>query len=63
MTHGNADAGRHTMNTIASLLRESPGKFNAREVYFITDMQHSGCRSATSCRAILGPGPDRPSRR
>src|SRR5262245_56232181 len=41
MTHGNADLTA-TLNTIASLLRESPGKFNAREVYFITDMQRAG---------------------
>src|SRR5262249_40165913 len=41
MTHGNADLSG-TLNTIASLLRESPGKFNAREVYFITDMQRAG---------------------
>src|SRR5439155_25750389 len=41
MTHGNADLAG-TLNTIASLLRESPGKFNAREVYFITDMQRAG---------------------
>src|SRR5262249_15114943 len=41
MTHGNADLAG-TLNTIASLLRESPGKFSSREVYFITDLQRAG---------------------
>lgn len=44
MTHGNADLAG-TFNTIASLLRESPGKFNSREVYFVTDMQKAGWQS------------------
>jgi uncharacterized membrane protein len=41
MTHGNADLPA-TLATVASLLRETPGKFSAREVYFFTDMQRSG---------------------
>src|SRR5262249_34588806 len=30
------------LNTVASLLSESPGKFSSVEVYFITDMQRAG---------------------
>ena len=41
MTHGNADLAA-TLSTVASLLRETPGKFSAREVYFLTDLQRSG---------------------
>lgn len=40
-THGNADLAG-TLTTVAGLLRSSPGKFPAKEVYFITDMQRSG---------------------
>jgi len=40
-THGNADLAG-TLTTVAGLLRSSPGKFPAKEVYFITDMQKSG---------------------
>jgi hypothetical protein len=41
VTHGNADLAG-TLTTVAGLLRASPGKFPAKEVYFITDMQRSG---------------------
>src|SRR5262249_28428594 len=41
MTHGNADLAG-TLATVASLLKSSPGKFPAKEVYFFTDMQRSG---------------------
>jgi hypothetical protein len=41
MTHGNADLPA-TLATVASLLRETPGKFTNREVYFLTDLQRSG---------------------
>ncbi|MBY0229886.1 MAG: BatA domain-containing protein [Gemmataceae bacterium] len=37
-THGNADING-TLATVAGLLRASPGKFPAKEVYFLTDMQ------------------------
>ncbi|MGL4552589.1 MAG: VWA domain-containing protein [Gemmataceae bacterium] len=40
-THGNADLAG-TLTTVAGLLRSSPGKFPAKEVYFLTDMQRSG---------------------
>ncbi len=40
-THGNADLAG-TLTTIAGLLKASPGKFPAKEVYFVTDMQKSG---------------------
>jgi uncharacterized membrane protein len=41
MTHGNADLAG-TLAAVGSLLQASPGKFPAKEVYFITDMQRSG---------------------
>ncbi len=41
MTHGNADLPA-TLATVASLLRETPAKYTAREVYFLTDLQRSG---------------------
>jgi hypothetical protein len=41
MTHGNSDLAA-TLATVASLIKASPGKFPAREVYFLTDMQRSG---------------------
>ena len=41
LTHGNADLAG-TLATVASLLKASPGKFPAKEVYFLTDMQRSG---------------------
>jgi uncharacterized membrane protein len=41
LTHGNADLAG-TLATVASLLKDSPGKFSTREVYFLTDMQRSG---------------------
>jgi hypothetical protein len=41
MTHGNSDLAA-TLSTVASLIVGSPGKFPAKEVYFLTDMQRSG---------------------
>jgi hypothetical protein len=40
LPHGNADLAA-TLNTVESLLRESPAKFHDREVYFLTDLQRS----------------------
>ncbi len=40
LTHGNADLAA-TLNTVESLVRASPGKYPAREVYFLTDLQQS----------------------
>ncbi|HEY7326561.1 MAG TPA: VWA domain-containing protein [Gemmataceae bacterium] len=40
LTHGNADLVA-TLNTVESLVRASPGKYPAREVYFLTDLQQS----------------------
>ncbi len=40
LTHGNADLAA-TLNTVESLVRVSPGKYPAREVYFLTDLQQS----------------------
>jgi hypothetical protein len=40
LPHGNADLPG-TLNTIESLLRRSPGKFEEHEVYFLTDLQQS----------------------
>ncbi|HXG09300.1 MAG TPA: VWA domain-containing protein [Gemmataceae bacterium] len=40
LPHGNADLAA-TLNTVESLLRESPGKYHDREVYFLTDLQRS----------------------
>jgi hypothetical protein len=40
LTHGNADLAG-TLSTVESLVRASPGKYPAREVYFLTDMQQS----------------------
>ncbi len=40
MTHGNGDLAG-TLATVASLLKSSPGKFPAKEVYFVTDLQRS----------------------
>jgi hypothetical protein len=45
MTHGNADLAA-TLNTTANLLRASPEKFSAKEVYFLTDMQRSNWLSS-----------------
>ncbi len=41
MTHGNSDLAG-TLATVAGLVKASPGKFPAKEVYFLTDMQRSG---------------------
>jgi hypothetical protein len=40
LPHGNADVAA-TLNTVESLLRASPGKFETREVYVLTDLQQS----------------------
>jgi hypothetical protein len=40
LPHGNADVGA-TLSVIDDLLRRSPGKFEEREVYFLSDMQRS----------------------
>lgn len=40
LTHGNADLAG-TLATVAGLLRSSPGKYAAKEVYFLTDLQRS----------------------
>lgn len=40
LTHGNADLAG-TLATVASLLKSSPGKYPAKEVYFLTDLQRS----------------------
>ncbi len=40
LTHGNSDLAG-TLNTVESLVRASPGKYPAREVYFLTDLQQS----------------------
>jgi SAM-dependent methyltransferase len=40
LPHGNADL-LATLNAVEDLLRQSPGKFQEREVYFLTDMQQS----------------------
>src|SRR5262249_26388477 len=38
--HGNADLAA-TLNTVENLVRQSPTKFDQREVYFLTDLQGS----------------------
>jgi hypothetical protein len=40
LPHGNADLAA-TLNAIEDMLRQSPGKFDEREVYFFTDLQRS----------------------
>src|SRR5260370_19349654 len=40
LPHGNADLAG-TLNAIDDMLRRSPGKFEEREVYFVTDLQRS----------------------
>jgi hypothetical protein len=40
LPHGNADLVA-TLNTVESLVRASPEKFEQREVYFVTDLQKS----------------------
>src|SRR5262249_17499716 len=40
LPHGNADLAA-TLNTVENLVRQSPAKFSQREVYFLTDLQHS----------------------
>src|SRR5439155_1386285 len=38
MTHGNSDLAG-TLETVFDLLKQSPGKFVEKEVYFLTDLQ------------------------
>lgn len=54
VTHGNADLAA-TLNTVESLVRASPGKYLAREVYFLTDLQQSTwiARQPATLSAIL----------
>src|SRR5262249_10556977 len=40
LPHGNADL-LATLNAVDDMLRRSPAKYEAREVYFLTDMQRS----------------------
>lgn len=40
LPHGNADVPG-TLNTVEDMLRQAPGKFQTREVYFFTDLQRS----------------------
>jgi hypothetical protein len=40
LPHGNADLAG-TLNAVADLVRSSPGRFEEREVYFLTDLQRS----------------------
>src|SRR5262245_37361989 len=40
LPHGNADLAA-TLNTVENLVRQSPAKFDQREVYFLTDLQES----------------------
>jgi hypothetical protein len=40
LPHGNADLAG-TLHAVADLVRASPGKFEEREVYFLTDLQRS----------------------
>jgi hypothetical protein len=40
LPHGNADLAA-TLNTVENLVRQSPAKFDQREVYFISDLQSS----------------------
>src|SRR5579885_1286225 len=60
LPHGNADL-QATLNTVESLLRSSPGKFEDREVYFFTDLQQSTwvARQPGSLAAVLQKIKDR----
>jgi hypothetical protein len=40
LPHGNSDLTA-TLNTVENLVRQSPAKFDQREVYFLTDLQQS----------------------
>jgi hypothetical protein len=40
LPHGNSDLAA-VLNTVENLVRQSPAKFNRREVYFLTDLQKS----------------------
>ncbi len=40
MPHGNSDLGR-TLETVADVVKQSPGKFLDKEVYFLTDLQRA----------------------
>lgn len=50
LPHGNADLGA-TLNAVEDMLRSSPGKFEEREIYFITDLQ----RSTWTARQLVDP--------
>jgi hypothetical protein len=50
LPHGNADLTA-TLNTVENLLAGSPGKFEEKEVYFLTDLQ----RSAWTARQAVDP--------
>jgi hypothetical protein len=54
LPHGNADLAA-TLNVVEDMLRRSPGKFQEREVYFLTDLQRSTwtARQATDPTPIL----------
>jgi hypothetical protein len=51
LPHGNSDLTA-TLNTVADLLRTSPGKFEEKEVYFLTDLQ----RSTWTAHQAVDPG-------
>ncbi len=51
LPHGNSDLTA-TLNTVADLLRASPGKFEEKEVYFLTDLQ----RSTWTAHQAVDPG-------
>lgn len=59
LPHGNADLAA-TLNAVDGLLRGSPDKFEAREVYFLTDLQRatwsgpSGVEWAESMQRVQG---------
>jgi hypothetical protein len=50
LPHGNADLTA-TLNAVESMLRASPGKFEEKEVYFLTDLQ----RSTWTARQAVDP--------
>jgi hypothetical protein len=51
LPHGNADL-LATLNAVDNLLRQSPGKFTQREVYFVTDLQKSTWVGGGSSEAV-----------
>jgi hypothetical protein len=52
LPHGNADLAA-MLNAVDDILRQSPGKFEDREVYFFTDLQHS----TWTARQAVDPSP------